>query len=187
MPRFLSFGVLLGFLLTGLWACENKPEEVEALSRKVIEVETGFDIEGIYSQTANLKAVLTAPEMRRVRADTLYVEFPQSIHVDFYNELGVKESVLQAKYAKYLETLGRIWLQDSVLVYNFKGDTLRCLNLWWIQQEERFYTEDSVWIRTPTQQIDGTGLTAKADFSQYTILHARGPVAVPDSLNAAAN
>ena len=167
-----------------LHGCENDPEEVEALSKKVIEVETGKNIQGIFSQTATLKAVLTAAEMRRVRSDTIYVEFPSSIHVDFYNDQGVLESVVEAKYAKYLEAFGRIYLRDSVLVYNFKGDTLRAKDLWWVQQEERFFTEDSVWIRTPTQRIDGSGLTAKADFSQYTILNARGPVEVPDSLDA---
>ena len=183
MQRFLA-PFLFVVALLALQGCENDPEEVEALSKKVIEVETGRNIQGIFSQTATLKAVLTAPEMLRVRGDTIYVEFPASIHVDFYNEEGVLESVVEARYAKYLEAFGKVLLQDSVLVYNFKGDTLRSKSLWWVQQEERFFTEDSVWIRTPTQRIDGTGLTAKADFSQYTILNARGPVEVPDSLDA---
>lgn len=173
-------------LLGGCWliACENKTEEVEAFSRRVVEVETGYDIEGVYSQSANLKAVLRAKEMRRVRADTPYVEFPKKMHVDFYNEQGALESVVEANYAQYLETMGKVLLRDSVLVYNMKGDTLRCKYLWWLQQEERFYTEDSVFIRSPTQRINGTGMTAKADFSQYTIFNSSGPVAVPDSLQA---
>lgn len=165
------------------WAgCENDPKEVAALGKRLQEVEEGRNINGIFSQSAELKAVLKAPLMYRVKADTLYTEFPKTIRVEFYKENRALESVLRAGYAKHYETLGKVLLRDSVKVYSTNGDTLYCKNLWWDQNQQIFYTDDSVAIRTLTQQQNGTGLWAKADFSQYTIKNIFGLMAIPDSV-----
>ena len=170
--------VLLGVLLAAA-GCENNPQEIDALSRKVTEVEEGRNIRAIFSQAGNRKAYLTAPFMRRVKADTLYAEFPQSIHVDFYNEQQQLQNVVTARYARYFESLAKVFLRDSVVVYNTSGDTLRCKTLWWNQNEELFYTSDTVLIHTLTQQLRGTGFRAKSDFSKYTIDNTVGTVVMP--------
>lgn len=172
----------LGFATLLLLACENDPEEVKSLSRKVFLAEEAKNIQAIFSQSAQMKAKLTAPLMYRVRADTAYAEFPQSIHVDFYKEDKGIESVVEAKYGKYYETLAKVFLRDSVIVYNTSGDTLRCNTLWWDQNQEIFYTNDSVVINTPAQQLRGTGFWALADLSKYTITNTVGTVALPDEL-----
>jgi LPS export ABC transporter protein LptC len=169
-----------------LWACENNPEEVKALTRKVQLAEEGRNVKALFSQTAHIKAYLTAPQMLRVRADTIYAEFPKSIHVDFYKEDNSLESVVQAKYGKYFEALGKVFLRDSVLVYNLTGDTLRCNTLWWDQNLEMFYTTDSVTVKTIAQQLTGTGFRAKSNLTAYTIDNTKGIVALPDQLGNAA-
>lgn len=169
---------ILGLLLAAA-GCENNPEEINALTRKVVEVEEGKDIRALFSQAGNRKAYLTAPYMRRVKADTLYAEFPQSIHVDFYNEQQQLQNVVTARYARYFESLAKVFLRDSVVVYNMNGDTLRCKTLWWNQNEELFYTSDTVVIHTITQQLCGTGFRAKSDFSKYTIDNTVGTVLMP--------
>ncbi|MEI9807152.1 MAG: LPS export ABC transporter periplasmic protein LptC [Bacteroidota bacterium] len=93
------------------------------------------------SQDGKMKAKLTAPLMLRVLADTLYVEFPNSLHVDFYNDSTKIESWLDSKYGKYFETLDKVYLRDSVIVINIKGDTLKCPDLWWDQNAKLFYTD----------------------------------------------
>lgn len=162
-----------------LAACENNPAEVNALSRQVIEVEEGKNIKAIFSQSGNRKAYLTAPAMSRVKGDTPYVEFPKTIFVEFYNEQQQLQNVVKAKYARYFEMLGKVFLRDSVVVYNTSGDTLLCKTLWWNQNEENFYTDDTVIINTLTQQLRGTGFWAKSDFSKYTIRNTVGTVLLP--------
>lgn len=162
-----------------LAACENNPAEVNALSRRVVEVEEGKNIKAIFSQSGNRKAYLTAPAMTRVKADTQYVEFPKTIFVEFYNEQQQLQNVVKAKYARYFELLGKVFLRDSVVVYNTSGDTLHCRTLWWNQNEENFYTDDTVVINTRTQQLQGTGFWAKSDFSKYTIRNTVGTVLLP--------
>jgi LPS export ABC transporter protein LptC len=166
-------------LLASVLACENNPNEVTALTRKVQEVEEGDNIKAIFTQTANLKAVLTAPLMYRVKADTPYTEFPKNLHVDFYDEKALLQSVVNAKYGKYLDLLNKVYLADSVVVFNTTGDTLFCKTLWWDQGQNSLYTSDSVRIRTTTKIILGTGLWAKADFSKYTINNVIGVLDLP--------
>jgi LPS export ABC transporter protein LptC len=178
--------VILAILALLTAGCENNPQEIAALTKKVVEVEEGKNIKGIFSQSANLKAYLTAPLMLRVKADTMYVEFPASIRVEFYNETRQLQNVVHAKYARYLEGIGKVFLRDSVVVYNMTGDTLHCKTLWWNQMEEIFYTDDSVLVKTITQNIRGTGFWAKSDFSKYTITNTVGSVLMPGQMGDSA-
>jgi hypothetical protein len=84
-----------------------------------------------------------------------------------------------AKYACYFQSLGKVLLKDSVVVYNMTGDTLYCKTLWWDQVQQEFYTADSVVVRTITQTIDGTSFWAKSDFSKWTINNPVGSILLP--------
>ncbi|HEX2608649.1 MAG TPA: LPS export ABC transporter periplasmic protein LptC, partial [Flavisolibacter sp.] len=120
-------------------------------------------------------------------SDTLYVEFPQKLHVDFFDSLGKVESQLDARYGKYFESMNRVFLKDSVVVSNRNGDTLRCPELWWDQNSQLFYTDKRVRIRRKDQRIyGGKGMQATQDLNSVTIFQIEQPsmVAIPDSLAA---
>src|SRR5687768_12573748 len=127
-----------------LSACENDMQEVRELGIKKISVEEGKNIEGYLSQQATMKAKLTAPLMKRYLTDSPYVEFPNTLHVDFYNDSLKVESQLDAKYGRYKQNENRVFLKDSVVVFNTIGDTLHCMELWWDQQTEKYYTDKPV-------------------------------------------
>lgn len=180
MIRFYFLLILTTLLLQ---ACENDPNEVAALNKRTMEIEEGRDIVGDFSQSAVQKAELRAPLMYRAKAaDTPYTEFPKSIHVDFYKDNHTIESIVKAKYAKYYETLGKVYLRDSVAIFNITGDTLYCEDLWWDQTGNVFYTDRPVVIHTSTQQLKGSGLWALANFTKYTIRNTTGNVEIPKSV-----
>lgn len=160
-------------------ACENDPAEIEAMNAKVEDIEEGRNISGVFSQAGELKATLKAPLMYRVKGDTVYAEFPQSVLVYFYKDTATIESVVTAHYAKYFEQFAKVYLRDSVVVYNMLGDTLFAKDLWWDQGAQIFYTYDSVRISTPTQRLRGTAFRSKADFTGQTIENAVGDVELP--------
>ena len=178
---------LLAVLLAGslfLFGCENDIREVANYGKKQIQVEEGKNIESWMSQTGNVKAVLTAPRLLRYRADTPYTEFPAGLHVDFFKDSLILESVVNAKYGRYIEYSSKVFLRDSVLVYNTKGDTLWCQELWWDQNQQLFYSDKFVKIHTanPRQDHTGTGLRAAQNFSWYTILNNKGVVEMPGDI-----
>ena len=41
-----------------------------------------------------------------------YIEFPKSIHVDFFDLADSIESKLDARYAMYIETKSKVFLKD---------------------------------------------------------------------------
>ena len=178
----MAGGIFLSSI--GLTSCENDPAEVEAYRRITRETEEARNISATFSQSGNLKAILEAPLMYRIKGDTIKTEFPESVHVTFYDTSGSIESIVRSDFAEYLEFLRKVYMRDSVVVYNMKGDTLFAEDMWWDQDQEIFYSNNPVRIRTLTQKLRGTGIRAKADFSKYTIENPVGDVAIPEDIDA---
>ncbi len=173
-------------LLTGcffLFACNNK----EVKTAKITAAQTGIEVAKKvvikYSVGGKRKAFLTGPIMYRVQDTASYIEFPKTLHVDFYNEADSIDSRLDAHYAKYRDNQSIVFLKDSVKITNITGDTLYCNELFWDRARTgvEFYTGKPVRIRTRTQIIDGIGMESGQDFKNWHIIQPVGFVKVPSS------
>ena len=164
-------------------SCENSMQEVRDLGIKKTRQEVAENVESYMSQDGKVKAKLTSPLMLRTESDTPVVEFPKTLHVDFYGDSINLESRLFAKYGRYLENRGKVFLRDSVVVFNVKGDTLFTNELWWDRDKAIFYTDKHVLIKQPfNQQFEGKdGMTADQSFKSWTLLNGSGVRNVPDS------
>jgi LPS export ABC transporter protein LptC len=164
------------------FGCENNEKDLPQFRKKQVSVDEGKQITAYMSEDAHVKAKLTAPFMRRSEMDSAYIEFPNSLHVDFYNDTMAIESQMDALYGKWKELEDKVFLKDSVVVKNIlKGDTLRCKELWWDKKAEKFYTDKPVRIyKRGGTVIYGTGFEAPQDFSGYTIFHITGPYGFPE-------
>jgi LPS export ABC transporter protein LptC len=164
-----------------IYACENDINEVDEQFKKKIAVEEAISVESYLSQEGKVKAKLVAPYMKRYMADSPYIEFPRSLHVDFYNDSIQLESTLDALYARHMEFERKVLLKDSVVVINkLKGDTLRTSELWWDQNLQEFYTDKTAYIYQKTgYSIARKGLRAKQDFSEWWQYEASGKREVP--------
>lgn len=164
-----------------LGSCENDLGKVDDQFRKKTAVEEALQVESYLSQGGKVKAKLTAPYMKRYMADSPYVEFPKTLHVDFYNDSLQVESTLDARYARHIEFERKVLLRDSVVVINkIKGDTLRTSELWWDQNREEFYTDKPCNILQRTgYSYARYGLKAKQDFSEYWQFGSSGKREVP--------
>jgi LPS export ABC transporter protein LptC len=165
-------------------SCENDQKVFDEWTKNKQMIEEGKNIETLISEGSHMKARLTAPQMIRYMSDTVYVEFPKTLKVDFYNITGAVESHLDSKYGKYFETMNRVLLRDSVVAYNFQGDTLHTQELWWDQNSQKIYTNKPVRIRKSGNLIFGIGMDANQDLSDITIRKVTGTLAVPDSVAA---
>lgn len=182
---FLRAALFMGcfFLLV---SCENSKEEVDAaFGKKTSGVEEAFQIDSYLSQEGKTKARLTAPYMLRQVTDSQYMEFPRSLHVDFYDTTGVIETILNAKYGKYREYESKVLLRDSVIVINIKnGDTLRTPELWWDQNKQEFFTDKPSHItkRDGTDIFSRNGMKAKQDLSWYELYGNSGVLPTPSDM-----
>lgn len=164
-------------------ACENDQKTIDDLTRPKATIEEAKNIETYLSQGSVMKAKLVAPYMLRSSSDTTFVEFPKSLHVDFFDSTGKVDSHLDSKYGKYFESLNKVYLRDSVLVYNLQGDSMRSPDLWWDQNTQRIYTDKKVWVRKGGTILNGqNGMESRQDLSDIHIKQVTGPIDVPDSL-----
>lgn len=165
-----------------LWGCENDQRIIDAWSKDKLLTEEAADIETFLSQEGKMKARLTAPLMIRAMTDTLYVEFPNTLHVDFYDDSVRVETRLDSKYGKYFENLNKVYLRDSVVVINIQGDTLRAPDLWWDQATGKFYTDKyAIYTGINKNIYGGRGLEATQDLSSIIFKEPTGTVKVPES------
>ena len=178
--NFLAALIMSCFFIFG---CENTDEEIKGVTSKRIGVEQAKGVSINYSILGKTKARITAPLMLRYQDTLPYLEFPKTIHVDFYNDTLTIESRLDALYARYMESENKVFLRDSVKVINLTGDTLYCRELYWDRSKtgKEFYTDKPVRIRTKTKIIDGTALEAPQDFSGWKISNPKGLLKVPVS------
>jgi LPS export ABC transporter protein LptC len=153
-------------------ACENDVDAVKALGARSGGIDVGKDVAIFVSNDGKLGAKLTAPLMNRYLIDSSkMIEFPNSIHVDFYKDIDQIESQLSAKYAKYKETENIVFLKEDVIIFNTLGDTLWCKEMYWDQNSGRFYTEQDVVVKqhSPLAKIYGKGLEANQNLTDIRI------------------
>lgn len=165
-------------------ACENSDEELRERTRKKMGVDEALNVESLFSQAGKLKAKLTSAIMYRYQDTLPRIEFPNKLHVDFYNDSLQIESILDAKYGRYIEGQNKMYLRDSVVVIQkFNQDTLRCEELWWDQNKERFYSDKPIKItKKDGTVLPGKGLEASQDFRNIKILNpSDGILPVPAS------
>ncbi len=159
-------------------------EEFSSYNSKNLGIEEIKNADINYTLGGNAKAKLRSPLMLRVQDVNPYVEFPQKLHVDFFNVKGEVESRLDALYGKYFELESKVFLRDSVRVINILGDTLYCNELWWDRNRKgsEFYTDKPVRIRRKMEIINGTGMEAAQDFKNWVILNpSQGVMRIPNS------
>ena len=169
----------LFFLLAG---CENDQKKIDNLTKKVVMKEEAINIESYLSQSGKIKAKLKAPLMLRVSEDTAYVEFPKTMHVDFYDDSTNIETRLDSKYGKYYQNLGKVYLRDSVVVITVKGDTLKSPDLWWDQNTKLFYTDKyAIYHGIGKNIYGGKGLVATQDLKSLIFNQPTGTVQVSEN------
>ncbi len=162
-------------------SCENDPKEIENWTRKAELREEAKTVESYLSQGGVMRAKLTAPLMYRYQRDTVYTEFPDSLHVDFYDDSVRVESWLTALYGIYYDNLNKVFLRDSVTVINNEGDTLRCPELWWDQNQQKFYTDKPARLDGKDKHLIGTqGLDASQDLRVIQFKYPVGPFNVKE-------
>ena len=168
------------FACVFLMACENDVNEVRELSKKKPSIEEGKNIDSYLSMNGKVHAHLTAPVLIRYQGDSAKKsEFPKSLHVDFYNDSMKVESQLSALYGRYMENENKVYLRDSVIAFNIKGD----------KSTEKFYTDKKVTISKNFRSSLFVGLKGMVCNQNLTDLHLfeiqnNSYTIIPDSATA---
>lgn len=168
-------------------ACENDIAVVNSITsatEKQLPVESGKNVQIMYSDSARVRAKLTAVELNRYVGKKPYTELPKGMEVIFYNEKRAVQTRLTADYGISFDDANGTNLMEAkrnVVVINEKGDKLNTEHLTWNAVTKKIYTDEFVKITTKDEVIWGDGLIANQDFSEYEIKHPKGEVYRKDS------
>ena len=127
------------------YACENDLKKVNQISSKEVNkpVETTIGVNIIYSDSAKVKARMTAPIMLKHTATKTgkeYYEMPEGVHIDFYDPKQKIISTVTSEYAITKDLNKVVELHRNVVVVNDKGDNFKSEELIWDQAGKRFYS-----------------------------------------------
>jgi LPS export ABC transporter protein LptC len=171
--------ILLSILLL-FYSCENDIATVNKItSPNAASVETGKDIQMLYSDFGKVKAKLVTPQLQEYHnSNNPYIEMTKGLFVYFYNDSLRITSTLKADYGIYYPKTDIFIARENVVVVNEKGDQLSSEELVWNEHTKKLTSDKFVKIATADEVIFGDGLEANQDFTQYKIKKIKGTVKV---------
>lgn len=183
MNRLLALCIPLLVLFS---ACEkNSMDKVDLVARKQqLPSETSTGIRLLYSDSAQVRLMVSAPQLDRFVVDTNYVEFVKGVLLEFYNSVGEVETSLTADYAIQWDKEGLMEATDNVVVVNKDGEKLNTEHLKWNRNKREIYSDAFVKITTADQILWGDGLIANEDFTEYKIINPKGQLYVRENADS---
>lgn len=167
-------------------SCENDIAIINTVTsgnENQLPLESGKNVEMLYSDSAIVRAKLTAPQLDRYMGKKNYMEMPKGMLVIFYDEGKKEANRLSADYGIGYDKgagMDRMEAKRHVVVINEKGDKLETEHLIWNATTKEIFTDQFVKITTKEEVIWGEGLKANQDFSKYEITHPQGIIQVDD-------
>src|ERR1700712_2518815 len=177
---FLPLAMVGMALITG---CENDLKDIQKISasevNKPIERYTGVDV--IYSDSAKVKAHMTAPLMINYKVKKPYTEMPKGVKIIFYDNNLVESSTIVADYAIRREIEKVIELRKNVVGTNAKGDTFSSEELIWDEATKQIHSNQLVHVKMADGSItDGTSFTSDENFDHWIMQQGKGIIHVND-------
>jgi LPS export ABC transporter protein LptC len=174
------YNIFLPVIIAGmaiLTGCENDLKDLRRISAKEVNQQgeryTGVDV--VYSDSAKVKAHMTAPVMISYKVKNPYTEMPKGVKVIFYdNNLNVS-STITSKYAVRRETEKVIELRDNVVGTNVKGDTFMSDELIWDENTKQIHSNKLVHVKMSDGSItNGTSFISDENLNHWTMNSANG-------------
>lgn len=188
-PKKTALKWLMLLLPVLFWSCENDLKKVRQISSKEVNnpVETTIGVDVIYSDSAKVKARMTAPVMLNhtaAKAEKSYYEMPKGVHIDFYDPKLKLISTVTADYAITKNLNKIIELHRNVVVVNDKGDTFKSEELIWDQAGKRFYSNQFSTLKTMDGNvISGSTFRCNEDLTEPEFNRSTGTFNVKQGLN----
>lgn len=161
------------FLLFVLCSCEEDKNTKKFIAYNG-PPEVAENIEVLYSELGLLKVrVRTAKQIKLPSEDK---QFPKKVFVDFYGPAGDVLTTLESDSGRYEYRTGLYKVKGNVKVVTQKKERLFSDELTWNPQTQKVYTETKVTIENQQtgERMNGLGLDANQDFSQYSIRRPTG-------------
>lgn len=174
-----SFWLVGLFCLPFLFSCENEIEKIKALTQHE-EFPDLYMRETVisYTDSARIKVQLDAPLILKFALpEDPYTEFPDGMHIRFFNKRGELTADLRANYARQFEEQNLWKASGDVVAHNEKGEILNTEELFWDQEQRIIYSDEFTKITSNDGVYYGKdGFESDESFSKWKLKGSSGEV-----------
>lgn len=149
-------------------------------TKDTLPIQSTKNIEIIYSDSAKVKAKITAVQLDRYfnKVNGGYSVLPKGVKILFYDRNMNIQSQLTANYATRYDKTKVMEANSNVVVINEKGEQLNTEHLMWDEENKKIRSDEFVKITTADEIIYGQGLEANQNFTKYKIFNIKGTISL---------
>ena len=145
-----------------------------------------YDIHMTYTDSAEVKAILTAPlNLDYTHLSFKYSEFPEGLKIIFYNNNN-EENTVVADYGILYNQTKIVDLQGNVVLLSGDGSRLETSQMYWDSEKEWLFTEQPFTFKNINYDMAAIRLDTNKEFSKFQTGNLTGTMLVKeqkDSLN----
>ena len=155
------------------FSCQKVEQEKQKAQKYEGALISFTTITTILSEDAKIKLKLFAP-LQYVQENG-NIDYPKGVQISMYNEDKILITTLRANKGFYDKSKHLYVGTGDVVVENLeRRQRLYTEELNWNQPKKEIFTEKPIRILTPTEILEGTGLTSDEEFGRYTIWKPTG-------------
>ena len=171
--RFAVLAMILFF------SCEDSTSTLKQINRfNENPVGIAYDIKMTYTDSAKVKAILTAPvNLDYTHLSFKYSEFPDGLKIIFYNDQD-KENTVVANYGILYNQTKIVDLKGNVILFSHDGSRLETDQLYWDAEKEWLFTERPFDFENEDYDLEAIRLDTNKEFSKFQTGKLTGTIAV---------
>ena len=178
---FSVFAVILHF------SCDDGSSTLKQINQfNENPVGIAYDIHMTYTDSAEVKAILTAPlNLDYTHLSFKYSEFPEGLKIIFYNDNN-EENTVVADYGILYNQTKIVDLQGNVVLLSDDGSRLETSQMYWDSEKEWLFTEQPFTFKNINYDMAAIRLDTNREFSKFQTGNLTGTMLVKeqkDSLN----
>ncbi len=176
-----AFAVILFF------SCDDGSSTLKQINQfNENPVGIAYDIHMTYTDSAEVKAILTAPlNLDYTHLSFKYSEFPEGLKIIFYNNNN-EENTVVADYGILYNQTKIVDLQGNVVLLSDDGSRLETSQMYWDSEKEWLFTEQPFTFKNIDYDMAAIRLDTNKEFSKFQTGNLTGTMLVKeqkDSLN----
>lgn len=167
--HYILKGIVTLFFVTMLFSCHDRLDKVRKMNVTEftpITVEKGVHL--VYTDSGEMALKLRSPLLLDYsQLEFSYREFPEGLHLDFYDDQD-KKNIVIADYAIIYTETNLVDLQGHVKIVTADSTILNCQQLYWDRSRHWLFTDQDYTIKMNNGTINsGSGFDANQKFDNF--------------------
>jgi LPS export ABC transporter protein LptC len=160
--------VFLVITVTFFFSCDGGSSILNQINQfNENPVGIAYDIRMTYTDSAKVKAILTAPiNLDYTHLSFKYSEFPEGLKIVFYNDNN-EENTIVADYGILYNQTRIVDLQRNVVLLSNNGSRLETSQMYWDSEKEWLFTEQPFTFKSENEDMAATRLDTNKEFSKF--------------------